>query len=67
MASLRPDEAAHEHVQSFCLTVDKGGHDYLREMCAPSRYMVLEDIPSLPLELPKIYQRHVQAHLSESL
>lgn len=65
MMALR--EAEHEHVQSFCLTVDKGGHDYLREMCAPSRYMVLEDIPSLPLELPKIYQRHVQAHLSESL
>ena len=64
MMALR--EAEHEHVQSFCLTVDKGGHDYLREMCAPSRYMVLEDIPSLPLELPKIYQRHVQAHLSES-
>ena len=64
MMALR--EAEHEHVLSFCLTVDKGGHDYLREMCAPSRYMVLEDIPSLPLELPKIYQRHVQAHLSES-
>ena len=44
----------------------KGGHDYLREMCAPARYMVLEDVPSLPLELPKIYQRHVQAHLSAS-
>lgn len=64
MMALR--EAEHEHVLSFCLTVDKGGHDYLREMCAPARYMVLEDIPSLPLELPKIYQHHVQAHLSES-
>ena len=47
------------------LTIDKGGHDYLREMCAPSRYMVLEDIPSLPLELPKIYQRHIRTQLSE--
>lgn len=64
MMALR--EAEHEHIMSFCLTVDKSGHDYLREMCPPSRCMVLEDIPSLPLELPKIYRRHVQAHLSES-
>ena len=63
MMALR--EAERENIMSFCLTIDKGGHDYLREMCAPSRYMVLEDIPSLPLELPKIYQRHIRTQLSE--
>ena len=63
MMALR--EAERENILSFCLTIDKGGHDYLREMCPPSRYMVLEDIPSLPLELPKIYQRHIRMQLSE--
>ena len=63
MMALR--EAERENIMSFCLTIDKGGHDYLREMCPPSRYMVLEDIPSLPLELPKIYQRHIRMQLSE--
>ncbi len=58
-------EAEREHIMSFCLTIDKGGQDYLREMCPPSRYMVLEDIPSLPSELPKIYQRHIRMQLPE--
>ena len=45
----------------FCITVDKAGHDYLREMCDESRYMVIDDITALPRELPKIYQRVVRA------
>jgi hypothetical protein len=59
MMALR--EAEQHGILSFCLTVDKGGHDYLREMCAPSRYMVIEDITSLPAELPKIYQRYIRS------
>jgi len=59
MMALR--EAEKSGILSFCLTVDKGGHDYLREMCPPSRYMVIEDVLSLPVELPKIYQRHIRA------
>lgn len=43
----------------FCITVDRAGHDYLREMCPQSRYLVIDDISSLPGELPKIYQRVV--------
>jgi nitric oxide reductase activation protein len=58
MMALR--EAEQNGILSFCLTVDKGGRDYLREMCAPSRYMVIEDPTSLPTELPKIYQRHIR-------
>jgi hypothetical protein len=54
-------EAERSGITPFCLTVDKGGHDYLREMCASSRYMVIEDLLSLPRELPKIYQRHIRA------
>jgi len=58
-AALREAEAAG--VTPFCITVDKAGHDYLRQMCDESRYMVIEDITSLPRELPKIYQRVVRA------
>jgi len=58
MMALR--EAERAGILSFCLTVDKGGHDYLREMCQPSRYMVIEDVLSLPVELPKIYQRYIR-------
>jgi len=57
--ALREAEAAG--VTPFCITVDKAGHDYLREMCDGSRYMVIEDINALPRELPKIYQRVVGA------
>ncbi len=55
--ALREAEAAG--ITPFCITVDKAGHDYLREMCDGSRYMVIEDIAALPHELPKIYQRVV--------
>lgn len=58
-AALREAEAAG--VTPFCITVDKAGHDYLRQMCDESRYMVIDDITSLPRELPKIYQRVVRA------
>jgi nitric oxide reductase NorD protein len=58
MVALR--EAERAAVLTFCLTVDKAGHDYLREMCESSRYLVLEDVASLPTELPKVYQRYIR-------
>jgi nitric oxide reductase NorD protein len=57
MMALR--EAERSGILSFCLTIDKGGHDYLKEICAPSRYLVIDDILSLPTELPKIYRRYI--------
>jgi nitric oxide reductase NorD protein len=57
--ALRETEAAG--ITPFCITVDRAGHDYLRQMCDESRYMVIEDIATLPKELPKIYQRVVRA------
>ena len=57
-------EAERCGIIPFCLTMDKGGHDYLREMCASSRYMMIEDVLSLPRELPKIYQRHIRTQLA---
>jgi len=58
MTALR--EAERAGVLTFCLTVDKAGHDYLREMCEESRYLVLADVASLPTELPKVYQRYIR-------
>ncbi len=54
MMALR--EAVREGIRPFCVTVDKAGHDYLGRMCEPSGYLVIEDVASLPRELPKIYQ-----------
>jgi nitric oxide reductase NorD protein len=59
MMALR--EAEKSGILSFCLTVDKAGRDYLREMCAPARYMIIEDMLSLPAQLPKIYQRYIRS------
>ena len=44
----------------FCITVDRAGHDYLRLMCDPDQYMVIDHIEQLPRELPKIYRRIVR-------
>jgi hypothetical protein len=49
-------EAKQKGVQTFCLTVDQSGHDYLREMCPDQQYMVIQDIAQLPKELSKVYQ-----------
>jgi nitric oxide reductase NorD protein len=49
-------EARLKGIQTFCITVDPSGHDYLREMCPDYKYLVIEDIASLPKELPKIYR-----------
>jgi hypothetical protein len=59
MVALQECQAAG--ITPFCITVDKTGHDYLRQMCETSRYLVIEDVSSLPTELPKIYERWVRA------
>jgi hypothetical protein len=50
------NEARLKSIQTFCITVDPAGHDYLREMCPDQNYLVIEDIEALPNELPKIYR-----------
>ncbi len=49
-------EAKQQGVQSFCLTVDPSGHDYLRTMCPDRQYMVIQDVDQLPQELSKVYR-----------
>jgi len=54
-------EAEQAGIRPFCITVDLAGHDYLREMCDGTRYLIIENVADLPRELPKIYQRLVRA------
>jgi nitric oxide reductase NorD protein len=58
MVALKELEMAG--VLPFCITVDRTGHDYLRQMCSSSRYLVIEDITSLPRQLPKVYEQVVR-------
>ena len=50
-------EAERDGVHAFCVTVDRSGHDYLRRMCAETRYMVIEETEQLPLALQKAYRQ----------
>ncbi len=50
-------EAARAGVQTFCVTVDRSGHDYLKRMCPDDRYLLIEEIEALPDALTKVYQK----------
>ncbi len=49
-------EAERAGVATYCVTIDPGGNDYLRRMCPPHRYSVIEDVHALPGELAKLYR-----------
>ena len=51
------EEAAQAGVQTFCITVDRSGHDYLKRMCPDDRYLLIEDIEALPNALTKVYHK----------
>ncbi len=53
--ALREAEAAG--IETFCVTVDRSGHDYLRRMCPEDRYMVIEESHELPDALEKAYRQ----------
>ncbi|MXW54538.1 MAG: hypothetical protein F4X44_03375 [Gammaproteobacteria bacterium] len=48
-------EADRKGVKNFCVTVDLAGHDYLRRMCRKDRYLVIDELESLPLALNDAY------------
>jgi nitric oxide reductase activation protein len=48
-------EAQQKGIETFCITVDKSGHDYLKRMCPDERYMIIEDMEDLPDQLTKVY------------
>jgi nitric oxide reductase NorD protein len=49
-------EAELARIQTFCVTIDRAGHDYLRQMCAEGRYLIIDEVESLPAELGKVYR-----------
>ena len=49
-------EAERAGVQTFCITIDPAGHDYLRRMCEGQRYLVIDEVADLPEELSKVYR-----------
>jgi nitric oxide reductase NorD protein len=49
-------EAEDLGIQTFCVTIDPAGHDYLRRMCPESHYLVIDDVKALPDELTKLYR-----------
>ncbi|NOX49036.1 MAG: VWA domain-containing protein [Gammaproteobacteria bacterium] len=48
-------EAQQKGVETFCVTVDRSGQDYLKHMCPDSRYLVIEEMQDLPDQLSKVY------------
>ena len=42
-------------IETFCMTVNKSGHDYLKRMCPDERYMIIEEMEDLPSQLTKVY------------
>ncbi len=49
-------EAKRAGITPFLITVDKEGHDYLKQMCDDVGYEVVGDIESLPQRLPSLYR-----------
>jgi hypothetical protein len=37
-------EAELAHIQTFCVTIDRAGHDYLRDMCPEGRYLIIDEV-----------------------
>ena len=51
-------EAKRKGITPFLITVDKEGHDYLKQMCDDIGYEVVDDLETLPRRLPTLY-RHL--------
>ncbi len=49
-------EAKRRGVVPFCLTVDRYGHDYLKQMCQDVGYAVVPDVESLPSRITQLYR-----------
>ncbi len=54
-AALR--EARRHGIQPFCVTIDREADSYVRRMYGDVHYTVIDRVESLPLRLPRIYQR----------
>ena len=54
-------EAQGQGIETFCVTVDRSGNDYLRRMCPDDRYMVIDETAELPDALQKAYRQLTRA------
>jgi nitric oxide reductase NorD protein len=49
-------EAERQGIQTFFVTIDPAGYDYLGRMCPENRYLLIQDVLELPSALGKIYR-----------
>src|SRR5690606_6745759 len=50
------EQARGRGIDTLLVTVDRASHDYLRRMCPPGRYRVIEEIDSLAGEIARAYR-----------
>ncbi|MDR4481819.1 MAG: VWA domain-containing protein [Nitrospirales bacterium] len=50
-------EARLHGIHPFCITIDQAPTDYVKRMYGEIGYVVVDEVESLPMKLPKIYQR----------
>ncbi|MDT3778438.1 VWA domain-containing protein [Nitrospira sp. MA-1] len=50
-------EARLQGVHPFCITIDQAPTEYVKRMYGEIGYVVVDEVESLPMKLPKIYQR----------
>lgn len=50
-------EARRQGVQSYCVTIDREGRDYLGHMYGAANYSVIQRVEDLPPRLSEIYRR----------
>ncbi|GJL69675.1 MAG: hypothetical protein NPIRA06_23100 [Nitrospirales bacterium] len=50
-------EARLQGVHPFCITIDQAPTEYVKRMYGEIGYVVVDEVESLPVKLPKIYQR----------
>ncbi len=53
---LALEEATRAGVHTYCITVDKAGYDYLKQMCPEDAYLVIDRVRDLPVALPRVYR-----------
>lgn len=49
-------EAERQGVLAFCVTLDQAANDYLRQMCPSNRYLIVDEISTLPKRLNLLYR-----------
>lgn len=50
-------EAKRRGIHPFCITIDRDADEYLKRMYGDVQFTVIDRVETLPLRLPRIYQR----------